>query len=147
MIASWTCAAGSGPAQLAAIRDYSEAQVLAWAPDAVDLSTWGERRLTAHTFVATLERRVVGFSDLTDDGLLDMLFVSPDAGGCGIARALVDAVIGKARELGLSQLYTHASRTALPVFKRLGFQVDRANAGNWVRGENLPNYDMHLTLV
>jgi putative acetyltransferase len=129
-----------------ASHDYSPAEVAAWAPESVDLAEWNERRVAAHTFVATIEHRVVGFSDVTDAGLLDMLFVHPDAGGRGVARTLVSAVIEKARELGLSQLHTHASRTACPAFRRFGFEVDRLNAENWIRGENLPNYDMHLTL-
>ncbi|GAA4201958.1 GNAT family N-acetyltransferase [Actinocatenispora rupis] len=129
-----------------ASRDYSPEQVAAWAPASVDLMEWNERRLAAHTFVATIERRVVGFSDVTDDGLLDMLFVHPDAAGRGIARTLLAAVVEKSRELGLSRLRTHASRTARPAFERFGFEVDRTNAENWIRGENLPNYDMHLHL-
>lgn len=129
-----------------AARDYSPDQVAAWAPDPVDLAAWNERRLGAHTFVATIEGRVVGFADIRDDGLLDMLFVHPDAGGRGVARALVDAVIERARELGLTRLHTHASRTARPAFERFGFVVDRANPDNWIRGQNLPNYEMHLDL-
>lgn len=129
-----------------ASNDYSPNQIAAWAPESVDLAEWNERRLAAHTFVATIDRRVVGFSDVTDDGLLDMLFVHPDAGGRGIARVLVGAVVGKARELGLSEIHTHASRTALPAFRRFGFEVERANAENYIRGENLPNYDMYLKL-
>jgi putative acetyltransferase len=129
-----------------ASKDYSPEQVAAWAPESVDLVEWNARRSAAHTSVATIERRVVGFSDVTDDGLLDMLFVHPDAGGRGVARALVDAVVAKARELGLSELHTHASRTARPAFERFGFEVERANAENWIRGQNLPNYDMRLTL-
>jgi putative acetyltransferase len=107
---------------------------------------WHERRAAAHTFVAVLDSRVVGFSDVTDDGLLDMLFVHSDAAGRGVARALVEAVVAKARELGLSELHTHASRTARPAFERFGFEVTRANEQNWIRGQNLPNYDMRLEL-
>ncbi|WP_344216726.1 GNAT family N-acetyltransferase [Kribbella sancticallisti] len=129
-----------------ASKDYSPEQVAAWAPESVDLAEWNERRLAAHTFVATINRRVVGFSDVTDNGLLDMLFVPPEAGGRGVARALVGAVVGKARELGLSEIHTHASRTALPAFRRFGFEVERANADNNIRGENVPNYDMYLKL-
>lgn len=129
-----------------ASNDYSSEQVAAWAPDSVDVAAWNERRLSSHTFVATIERRVVGFSDVTDDGLLDMLFVHPEADGRGIARALVTAVVKKAHELGLPRVHTHASRTARPAFEHFGFEVDRANQTNWIRGENLPNYDMHLKL-
>lgn len=129
-----------------ALKDYSAEQVAAWAPASVDLTAWNERRSSAHTFVATEAERVVGFSDVTDDGLLDMLFVHPEAGGHGVARALVSTVVRTARKLGLPRLVTHASRTARPVFERFGFEVDGTNENNWIRGENLPNYDMHLDL-
>ncbi|GAA1581096.1 GNAT family N-acetyltransferase [Kribbella sancticallisti] len=132
-----------------AIRDtasehYSPEQVAAWAPESVDLVEWNERRLAAHTFVAVIEERVVGFSDVTDGGLLDMLFVHSDVGGRGVAKALVESVVARARELGLTELHTHASRTARPAFERFGFEVERVNDQNWIRGENLPNYDMRL---
>ncbi|WP_414715097.1 GNAT family N-acetyltransferase [Stackebrandtia sp.] len=126
--------------------DYTPRQILAWAPDTVDADAWNQTRSRAHTFVATIDDRVVGFGDVTATGLVDMLFVHPDAGGRGVARVLVDAVIGKARELGLERLHTHASRTARPVFERFGFVVDRANPDNRVRGEVVPNFDMHLDL-
>lgn len=126
--------------------DYTPAQIAAWAPESVDLAEWNESRLAAHTFVATIESRVVGFSDVKDDGLLDMLFVHSEATGRGVARALVDAVISKARDLGLSDLHTHASRTAMPAFRHLGFEIERANPNNSIRGEILPNYDMRLKL-
>lgn len=132
--------------RVTAAEDYSPDQVRAWAPDTVDLEEWNECRRRAHTFVASLDGRVVGFGDVTEDGLLDMLFVHPDAGGRGIARQLVASVAGRARQLGLSRLHTHASRTARPAFERFGFVVDKANADNWLRGQNLPNYDMHLDL-
>ncbi|HZX03980.1 GNAT family N-acetyltransferase [Kribbella sp.] len=129
-----------------ASKDYSAEQVAAWAPQEVDLDEWNKRRSAAHTFVAVIDDQVVGFSDVTDDGLLDMLFVHSDAGGRGVARALVEAVLAKARELGLRELHTHASRTARPAFERFGFEVERANEQNWIRGQNLPNYDMRLKL-
>ena len=83
---------------------------------------------------------------LTDDGVLDMLFVHPDAGGQGVARMLVEAVLGEARRRGLARVSTHASRTARPAFERLGFVVDRENVDNTTRGVRVPNFDMHLDL-
>jgi putative acetyltransferase len=72
--------------------------------------------------------------------------VHSEVGGRGVGRALVEAVIAKARQLGLSRLYTHASRTALPAFQRYGFEVERANPDNWIGGQNLPNYDLYYEL-
>lgn len=129
-----------------AVRDYSEEQVRAWAPDEVDAEEWARRRAAAYTFVACQGERVVGFSDFTDDGLLDMLFVHPDYSGQGVARMLVETVLQEAKQRGLSRLVTHASRTARPAFEAFGFVVDRENTSNWIRGQNLPNFDMHYEL-
>ncbi|GAA3882774.1 GNAT family N-acetyltransferase [Tessaracoccus defluvii] len=126
--------------------DYTPEQLEAWSPDEVNLEAWGRRRAAAWTLVAVDGDRVVGFSDLTDDGVLDMLFVHPDVGGQGVARLLVEAVLGEARRRGLTRVVTHASRTARPAFERLGFVIDRENPDNWTRGVRVPNFDMHLDL-
>jgi putative acetyltransferase len=130
--------------RLTAVRDYTEEQVRAWAPDETDAVAWAARRAAAFTFVACEGDRVVGFSDFTDDGLLDMLFVHPDCSGRGVARMLVERVVQEAKQRGLSRLVTHASRTARPAFEALGFVVDRENTSNWIRGQNLPNFDMYF---
>ncbi|MBB1511025.1 GNAT family N-acetyltransferase [Tessaracoccus sp. MC1627] len=126
--------------------DYTPEQLEAWSPDEVDLEVWGRRRAQAWTLVAVEGDRVVGFSDLTDDGVLDMLFVHPDAGGQGVARLLVTAVLVEARRRGLARVVTHASRTARPAFERFGFVVERENTDNWTRGVRVPNFDMHADL-
>ncbi|WP_125774921.1 GNAT family N-acetyltransferase [Antribacter gilvus] len=126
---------------------YSEEAVLAWAPDDLDLEIWARRRRAAHTFCAHDDALVVGFSDIRADGVLDMLFVHPDHGGIGVARRLVTTVIAEAEAMGLTRIETHASRAARPAFERFGFVVDRLNDSNWVGGQNVPNYDMHLDLL
>ena len=132
--------------RVAAAADYTPEQLEAWSPDLVDLEAWGRRRAAAWTVVAVAGESVVGFSDLTDDGVLDMMFVHPDAGGRGVGRQLVEAVLGEARRRGLTRVVTHASRTARPAFERLGFVVDRENPDNSTRGVRVPNFDMHLDL-
>ena len=132
--------------RVTAAKDYTPEQLEAWSPGEVDLEAWGRRRAAAWTVVAVEGDRVVGFSDLTDDGVLDMLFVHPDAGGQGVARMLVEAVLAEARRRGLARVATHASRTARPAFERLGFVVDRENVDNTTRGVRVPNFDMHLDL-
>ena len=132
--------------RVTAAADYTPEQLAAWSPDEVDLEAWGRRRAAAWTMVAVAGERVVGFSDLTDDGVLDMLFVHPDAGGRGVARMLVEAVLNEARRRGLTRVVTHASRTAWPAFERFGFVVERENPDNSTRGVGVPNFDMHLDL-
>ena len=127
---------------------YDPAQIEAWGQGGdVDLASWNERRERAWTIVAELEGRIDGFADLCDGGLLDMLFVHPDAGERGVARALVSAVLDHARRNGVPQVPTYASRAARAVFERLGVVVDREDSENQVRGVLVPNCEMHIDLT
>lgn len=125
---------------------YAPEQVEAWAGGAIDLERWDRSRSAAWTLVAELDGAVVGFSDLTSDGELGMLFVHPDAGGRGIARQLVTEVLAEGRRRGLSVIRTHASRAARPAFERFGFVMDAENRHNTTRGVVVPNSDMHIAL-
>ena len=102
---------------------YSPQQLAAWAPDEMDALAWAERRASRPTWVAEVEGRAVGFSDLEADGHLDMLYVAADVQGRGVASALLDAVLSAARALGLTRVFTEASLTARPFFERRGFRT------------------------
>jgi putative acetyltransferase len=126
---------------------YDARQVDAWAgPPDRDLTGWDARRREATTFVAEREDGVVGFCDLRDGDLVDMLFVHPRAGGQGVARRLVTAVKDEAGARGLTVLRTFASRSAEPVFARLGFTVVAYRPDNSTRGVVVPNYEMRCRL-
>ena len=131
-----------------AASDYTPAQIAAWAgPEETDLDGWHRRRAAPRTWVAEVAGgRVVGFADLLPDGLLDMLYVDPDHGRRGIARRLVATVQQEAAEAGLTELRTHASRTARPLFEACGFRVVRARPDNRVRGQVVPNDEMRCEL-
>lgn len=133
--------------RITASRDYSPAQILAWAPDDIDLDAWHQRRQAQHTFVAIEDGEVVGFTGLTSDGVLDMLFVDPPSGGRGIAKRLVAFALEHARQAGHEVVRTRSSRTARRVFEYSGFVVDAENHETRLHGENMPNFDMHIDLV
>ena len=127
--------------------DYAPEQIAAWAgPETTHLLAWDARRAAATTLVAETDGRVVGFTDLLEDGLVDMLFVPPDAGGRGVARLLVERIRQEARRRGLERLHTHASRTARPVLEHLGFRVVAERPDNRVRGQVVPNTAMACDL-
>ncbi|NCT90768.1 GNAT family N-acetyltransferase [Cellulomonas sp. APG4] len=129
-----------------AAHHYRADQVEAWAgPQLTDLSAWDGRRDGAFTVVAELDATVVGFADLRPDGLVDMLFVHPRAGGRGAGSRLLRAVLAEGRRRDLTGLHAFVSLVAEPVFARQGFQVvdRRANA---VRGVVVPNAEMRLAL-
>jgi putative acetyltransferase len=112
--------------RLTALADYSDEQVEAWAPSgfsASDLAAWGVERASAQTVVAAEGDELLGFSDLVDGRLLDMLYVDPSAGRRGIATVLLTEIISLARAAGTSEIDTYASLTARPIFERHGFAV------------------------
>lgn len=145
--AAATSAAFRSAILVSAATVYTPAQIAAWlGPDDVDLDAWDARRRAAWTVVAEVEGVVVGFSDLLPDGLVDMLFVHPDAGRRGIARALLTAVEADARGRGITELRTFASRRARPVSERLGFVVVADRPDNTARGVVVPNCEMRRRL-
>lgn len=126
------------------VGDYSVAQVEAWAGPAPDPEMW-ERRIAEddarNVFVATKEDRVVGFAELEEDGHVDTLYVHHQYQGCGIASALLDQIEAEARSIGLRRLYTEASITAEPFFRRRGFSMVRPQDVE-VRGHAFRNFVM-----
>ncbi len=129
-----------------AIRDYSEAQVKAWAPDMAEREKWVERRASRPTWVAEIDGKVAGFTDLEPDGHVDMMYVHPDFRGRGVANALMAKVEEAADEQKLGRLYTEASITARPFFEKKGFRVISAQTVH-VRGQDLVNYRMEKFLA
>ncbi len=127
-------------------KDYTEAQVHAWAPDRIDHVAFAARREAKPTWVAEIEGMIVGFTDLESDGHIDMLFVHPDGQGRGVARALLETIERNACEHGFTRLYTEASITAKPVFTRLGFSVIEMQTVSR-NGQDFTNYKMEKSLA
>jgi putative acetyltransferase len=123
--------------------DYDQAQIEAWS--SVDRPGWAAARLSRPTWVAVSDGRVVGFSDLTRQGLLDMMFVRGDFQRRGVARLLIERVLGAAMKAGLRSVETEASITARPFFERHGFVV-QARQEVQKRGQTLINFKMRRVL-
>jgi len=134
--------------RITASRDYTTEQINAWVStglDSLDALTWAAARAAAVTIVAVEDEQVVGFSDLVDGSLLDMLFVDPDVSRRGIGAALVGRIVCLARKGGACTLETYASLTSRPLFERFGFViVDRCTPV--VRGVAMTNFKMRLAL-
>jgi putative acetyltransferase len=87
------------------------------------LATWGAERANAQTVVAAEGDEVLGFSDLVDGRLLDMLYVDPSAGRRGIGTALLTEIVRLACAAGAPGIETYASLTARPIFERHCFTI------------------------
>ncbi len=126
-------------------RDYSPAQLAAWAPDEIDAAAWKERQSRNMTLVAECEGGIVGFAELTGEGHIHMLYVHKDHQGRGVATALLARLEACALAAGRAKLTTDASLTAEPFFARRGFhrsteQVVERN------GQKLRNFRMEKPL-
>ena len=130
-----------GSVRQVASRDYSPAQIEAWAPVAVNREHWATRLGSRPTYVAEARGQIVGFSDLEPDGHIDMLFVHADHQGKGVARALLDHILARAHEQGIDRLFTEASITARQFFERSGFEVIKSQDVE-LRGQTFRNYRM-----
>ncbi|KIC60551.1 acetyltransferase [Brevundimonas nasdae] len=134
-----------GSVRQVASRDYSPAQIEAWAPVAVNREHWATRLGSRPTYVAEARGQIVGFSDLEPDGHIDMLFVHADHQGKGVARALLDHILARAHEQGIDRLFTEASITARQFFERSGFEVIKSQDVE-LRGQTFRNYRMVKSL-
>lgn len=120
-------------------KDYTKAQLDAWASGDIDFAVWNESFLQNHTLVAVEKGEIVGFGDMRADGYLDRLYVHKDHQGKGIATAILHEIEQHALLLGVSHFATHASITAVEFFKKRGYQIIRENTV--VRnGETLKNF-------
>jgi putative acetyltransferase len=125
---------------------YSAEQIAAWArPAERDAVQWNLARKARNTYVATIGGEVVGFSDVGDDGYIDMMFVAPKFGRRGVAGALLTHLHAMAVGAGASELYTNASITARHFFEQHGFAVV-AEQHRVTHGVAMTNYKMVLPL-
>lgn len=119
------------------IRDYSEEQVQAWAPDPEIFSTYDE----CCAYVAEINGKIVAFGNLTLDGYLHRFYVHKDFQGQGIGAELLRAIEAKAKELNLSEIRTEASITAKPFFLSQGYTILEQQK-KILRGVAFINYKM-----
>jgi putative acetyltransferase len=126
-------------------RDYSPAQIAAWAPETRDMGEFAVRRSTKPTFVAEYDGQVAGFTDLDGEGHIDMFYVSPSFQRRGVGSAMLRFVTARAQTERCKRLHSEVSITARPVFERHGFKV-LAYQTVETNGQSLGNYRMEKLL-
>ncbi|SDM33679.1 putative acetyltransferase [Paenibacillus sp. OK060] len=125
-------------------KDYTQEQLDAWASkddEELRLESWKDSMSNNITYVALIDGRVVGFSDMTHKGHLDRLYVHKDFQGQGIASSLVSVLESEANRLGLTELDTDASITAKPFFEHHGYQLVQSQCVER-KGIKLVNFKM-----
>jgi quinol monooxygenase YgiN/ribosomal protein S18 acetylase RimI-like enzyme len=130
-----------------AAADYSPEQIQAWArPEARELSAWHAAMQKRNSYVATVDGKPAGFSDVDSEGYIDMIFVAPRYLRQGVARQLITHVEAHARIERLTELTADVSITARPFFERYGFTVEAKQHPVKV-GVQLTNYKMKKKLL
>lgn len=125
---------------------YDQDQINAWA--AIDESSkqnWLHSLSSNITFVAESDGEIVGFGDMTHSGYIDHVFILQKYQGRGILQRLVKNFEAEAVRLGLKEITTEASLVAMPLAKRLGYQVVTEQLVEH-RGEKFINYLMRKKL-
>ncbi|TYR81758.1 GNAT family N-acetyltransferase [Priestia megaterium] len=121
---------------------YWAAQIEIWA----NQTAWVNRLEKQFCFVAVINSYIVGFITLTNEGLIDLLYVHKNFQRQGIASSLLASAEEKAIQLNLSQLVTEASITAEPFFESHHYKIEKKQVK---KINNIPftNYLMIKTLI
>ena len=127
------------------IRDYSNNQVKAWAPNDIYFRNWSEVCLKRFTYIADEEGIIVGFGELEPNGHINCFYCQKNYQRRGVGSQIYQAIEAKALELGLARLFTEASITAKPFFQHMGFSVVKEQQVTR-RGETFTNYVMEKFL-
>lgn len=129
-----------------AAADYSPEQVAAWArPGERSVPAWDERMRARNSVVACVGEEVAGFSDVSEAGYVDMMFVAPGHARRGVASALLTHLEAHARGHGIPRLHADVSITARPFFERHGFAV-LAEQHPITQGVEMTNFRMEKVL-
>mgnify|MGYP006291093619 CR=1 FL=1 len=123
-----------------AFKDYSPTEIDAWIGKA-DRDKWLHRIKEQHFMICEMESTLAGFSTITKEGYLDLLYVHPDYVGKGIATRLLSQMEGAARKFNCSQIEADVSLTAKGVFLVMGYEIVSEHLVS-VGEEQLKNFKM-----
>jgi putative acetyltransferase len=127
------------------IRDYSQNQVKAWAPDDIHFRNWVKVCSERFTYVADVHGVIAGFGELELNGHIDCFYCHKNYQRMGVGNQIYHEIEAKAGELGINRLYTEASITAKAFFLRMGFSLIQEQQVE-CRGETFVNYRMEKFL-
>ena len=107
-------------------KDYTQAQLNAWAPQNTDFLEWGKSRLRENTIIAVECEKIIGFGTIIiTSGYIDFLYVQKDSIGKGIGTAICNELEKSSQ---VNEITTYASITAKPFFEKRGFKAIKENS-------------------
>jgi putative acetyltransferase len=106
------------------IKDYTKAQVDAWAPEEkFKIEIWEKRFSKTNPIVAIVDGKIVGFTEFEKNGHIDCFYCHHDWMGKGVGSALIDEIFYRAKKNNIKRIFVEASITAKPFFEKKGFVV------------------------
>ncbi len=128
-------------------RDYSPAQVAAWASLTPTPSRFCEKLVDGRVVIVAPDdqQQLLAFGDLEADGHIDSLYSAPAAVGTGAAAAVYAELERRAQAAQIGRLYAEASEAARRFFLRRGFEVI-ARRDFEVAGTAIHNYAVEKRL-
>lgn len=86
-------------------------------------------------FLAQQDDTLSGVAGMTDQGMILLNYVSPDRRFCGVSKALLSFMEGRALAAGNHETQLESSKTALRFYQSQGYQTNPAKgakAGLWL---------------
>ncbi|WP_371378963.1 GNAT family N-acetyltransferase [Thalassotalea aquiviva] len=128
------------------IKDYSLAQVKAWAPCQYQPNQWQQKLQSLNPFVVTINENIAAYADLQDDGYIDHFYCATEYIGQGVGGHLMRHIIALAQSRKMNRLYSQVSLSAKPFFAHFDFNVVKSQTVN-VRGVSLQNFVMERIIL
>jgi putative acetyltransferase len=128
-------------------RDYSQAQVEAWAPAIPDKAWFAARAKDGRLILVAVDKvdEPIAYGDWEPNGHIDHLYCRTEFIGSRTASALYDRLEQQARERGMTKLFVEASEAARKLFLRKGFALVKRR-DFLLRGVKIHNYLMEKLL-
>ncbi|WP_278807887.1 GNAT family N-acetyltransferase [Obesumbacterium proteus] len=105
------------------VGEYNLAQRTAWIQASADPKYWVRVLERIQPTVTLVDGKIAGYFDLQLDGLIDHFYVAASFAHQGVARAMMDEILQRAKLRDLSEIHAYVSLTAQPFFTRYGFEV------------------------
>jgi putative acetyltransferase len=121
-------------------KDYTAEQIQSWIkpflePDTAtrDKRKFSDKIVEQYFIVAVIDNVIAGFASVEDNGYLDFMYVHKDYQRHGVARALLTELENYSGKIGIKELNSIVSKTALGFFQKYGFKKIREDVVD-VRG-------------
>ncbi|EUJ48968.1 GNAT family N-acetyltransferase [Listeria fleischmannii] len=126
--------------------DYSQAELNEWIQSNPNYDLWHENLESSYCILVIKAGNLVGFGNITIEGYIDLFYVSHVMIHQGVGRLLFNELEKYAVLESVASIYTDASITATPFFRKMGLDLMRKQ-DNQRNNENLINYRMEKKLV